>query len=104
MSARTSPGSWNRRTLTLPLPLSVSLTLTLTLTLPERRFGVRNSGRAAVTLQSVRLVRGTTGFSASPDCKLPFKLAAGKGYAEIVVRVTPAQRGMVCDTLCAAAS
>ena len=41
----------------------------------------------------VRLVRGTTGFSASPDCKLPFKLAAGKGYAEVVVRVTPASAG-----------
>ena len=69
----------------------------------ERRLSIRNGGRAAVTLQVVRLVRGTTGFSASPDCKLPFKLAAGKGYAEVVVRVTPAQRGLVCDTLCLAA-
>lgn len=69
----------------------------------ERRLGIRNGGKVAATLHGVRLVRGTTGFSASPDCKLPFKLAAGKGYAEIVVRVTPAQRGLVCDTLCLAA-
>ena len=72
-------------------------------TTAERRLGIKNGGGAAVTLQGVRLVRGTTGFSASPDCKLPFKLAAGKGYAEVVVRVTPAQRGLVCDTLCLAA-
>ena len=72
-------------------------------TTAERRLSIKNGGGAAVTLQGVRLVRGTTGFSASPDCKLPFKLAAGKGYAEVVVRVTPAQRGLVCDTLCLAA-
>ena len=72
-------------------------------TTAERRLSIKNGGGAAVTLQGVRLVRGTTGFSASPDCKLPFELAAGKGYAEVVVRVTPAQRGLVCDTLCLAA-
>ena len=64
----------------------------------ERRIGIRNGGRGAVSLTSVRLVRGTTGYSVSHGFTLPLKLQGGH-RVELVLRCTPQQPGVVCDTL-----